>query len=127
MTDMGRRCRRPKNVEFCAYCGVRPGTTREHVVPRSLFPKPLPEFMVTVGVCSRCNGDKSPLDAYLRDVLVADLASSDNPAANAVRSGTMLRSIQTNRSDLARAARSDLRMEPLHTPAGIFLGYHPSF
>jgi hypothetical protein len=51
-----------KTVRLCTYCGRNPATTRDHVPPRSIFPKPLPQNLVTVPACRKCNGGFSDLD-----------------------------------------------------------------
>ena len=39
---------------MCIYCGNKPGSTRDHVPPKSLFPKPRPVNMLTVPCCDDC-------------------------------------------------------------------------
>ncbi len=39
---------------FCAYCGVREGTTADHIPPKVCFPKPRPQ-LITVPACEECN------------------------------------------------------------------------
>lgn len=40
---------------LCVYCGKYEGVTDDHVPPRSLFPKPRPDNLVTVPACHDCN------------------------------------------------------------------------
>lgn len=123
---MGKQSNRSKIKKMCAYCGIRPGTTRDHVVPVALFPKPLPSVMVTVGSCQECNQAKGELDTYLRDYLISDIDTSRSQVAGVIRDGEFLRSMQTNRSLLAREAAPTVRIEPIRSPAGLFLGYAPT-
>jgi hypothetical protein len=109
-------------VDTCIYCGTRTQVTREHVVPKCLFPRPLPPNMVTVGTCHPCNNSKSLDDSYLRDFLVADMAAGKSVVAQQLRTDKFKRSVQTNRSEIARAALKRAYRKPLHTPAGIYLG-----
>jgi len=111
-----------RKPDTCVYCGTQAELTREHVVPQCLFPKPLPAIMVTVGVCEACNSSKSTDDAYLRDFLLADMATGKSPVARQLRTGKFKRSVQTNRSEIARAALKRAYRKPLHTPGGIYLG-----
>lgn len=53
----------------CAYCGA-PATTRDHVPPRSLFPKPRPQNLITVPSCPKCNNAQSRNDELFRIALV---------------------------------------------------------
>ncbi len=48
--------------EICAICGLRPGTTRDHVPPKGIFAKPRPDNLITVPACTICNNDASGLD-----------------------------------------------------------------
>jgi len=121
---MGKK-RPKKDREMCAYCGAAPATTRDHIVSKGLFPRPLPPFMVTVPACLKCNQNKSQDEDYLRDVLIADIHTSEHPKAKAIFDGPMARARAKNRSEIARSARH-ARMEPLHTPGGLYLGHHPS-
>ncbi len=109
-------------VNTCVYCGAQAEVTREHVIPQCLFPKPLPRYMVTVGICFTCNNSKSIDDAYLRDFLLSDLASGKSPVAQQLRTGKFRRSVQKNRSEIARAALKRAYRKPLVTPSGIYLG-----
>jgi hypothetical protein len=109
----------------CVYCGVEQATTRDHVVPKCLFSKPLPAFMVTAPVCLKCNQDKARDEQYLRDVLIVDIFSSEHPMARTIFEGEMTRAREHNRSEVARDAQ-DARMEPLHTQGGIYLGHYPT-
>ena len=111
-----------KMVDTCVYCGERAQLTREHVVPQCLFPKPLPSHMVTVGTCLPCNNLKSREDVYLRDFLLADMASGKSAVAQQLRTGKYKRSVQRNRSEIARAALKRTYRKPLYTPGGIYLG-----
>jgi hypothetical protein len=69
----------------CVYCGERAKLTREHVIPECLFTKPLPPNMITVGTCFQCNNGKSDDDVYLRDFLLADMATGENACAEEIR------------------------------------------
>jgi hypothetical protein len=106
----------------CTYCGKAAPLTRDHVIPKCLFPLPLSTLMATVPACSHCNEEKAKQDDYLRDMLVFDIHSSQSSVARSLLEGKVMRAIQTNRSEIARAALSNGRFEPLHSPAGLYLG-----
>jgi hypothetical protein len=40
--------------EICVYCGQK-ATTRDHVPPKQIFPKPRPDSLETVPACFKCN------------------------------------------------------------------------
>ncbi len=108
----------------CIYCG-RPGkTTKDHVVAKSLFRRPLPSNMVTVPACLECNREKGKLDEYFRDVLTADIVCSDNPVVKDIVTGPVRRWMGTRRSLLGRDFLTDGRFVPVQTAGGIYLGHH---
>jgi hypothetical protein len=119
---MEQREKTKKGRGPCAYCGMRPWSTREHVVPRALFPKPMPSNAITVGTCVECNGVKSTLDDYLRDCLVGDVAAGSNQAVKRLRTGEMKRSVESNRSILSRQAVAEGKMKPMFTVSGVYAG-----
>jgi hypothetical protein len=94
----------------------------DHVVPKCLFIPPVPLDMVTVPACRNCNQAKSANDDYFRDMLIADMFCSSHPVAQALLTGKMRRSIQTNRSFVARETIRQQRMEPLFSAGGVYLG-----
>ncbi|MBL8204816.1 MAG: hypothetical protein JNM09_11355 [Blastocatellia bacterium] len=114
---------KPKKIGICAYCGQTKPLTRDHVIPECLFEKPLPSFMVTVSACEDCNGGKAKHDDYLRDMLTTDISTAGNKTAKILLEGKVLRSAQTNRSQIAKAAKRSARLEAIHTKAGIYLGH----
>ncbi len=83
--------------------------------------------MATVPACDNCNAEKSKHDDYLRDMLVVDLNSEKNKAAQTVLTGKVIRSAQTNRSLVIRAAKSKGRFEPVYSDGGVYLGQGFSF
>lgn len=60
----------------CYLCG-KPATTKDHIPPRGIFPKPFPSDFITAPACQRCNNDSSKDDLYFRDVISA--AANDSP------------------------------------------------
>lgn len=110
---------------LCPYCGLRPGNTKDHVIPQSLFPKPLPNGinLPTVRACAECNNvRKSGDDVFLRDFLITDMHCSDHPAAQSLLNGEMGRAMRSNRSEFARAAVPKGRPVPLFTSTGLYAG-----
>lgn len=111
----------------CVYCGETKPLTRDHVIPKCLFPTPLPSFMVTVPVCQDCNADKASHDDYLRDMLVVDTGTSKSRVAQEILTSKVFRSSDKNRSVIMRAAKSKGKLEPVYSPGGIYLGNAFSF
>ena len=116
---------RPVLDILCAYCGERPGNTRDHVIPRCLFGGPLPPDVITVRACRACNTDKSQDDDYLRDLLVTDVQATQHPIAQRLLQGQVIRAAQRNRSRVARPAAlvsPILPRTPIRTPSGLYAG-----
>jgi hypothetical protein len=115
-----------KNIK-CVYCGItldELNSTRDHVIPQSLFSRPLPQRMITVSACKNCNKEKSKYDDYLRDIVVADLETYTHPISQLLFQ-KLLRSARRNRSSVARNISSSNITQPLVTPNGIYLGNYP--
>jgi hypothetical protein len=116
---MSKRSLRQKK---CAYCGVNAAETKDHVIPKCLFPDPLP-WMVTVPACRLCNEAKSKNDTYLRDMLAFDINCGEHPAANALMQGKITRAMRGNKSEFARQLVGNNRRVELRTPTGLYVGY----
>src|SRR5690606_18999686 len=107
--------------KVCVYCGTAPATTRDHVPPRCLFPKPTPS-LVTVPACAPCNEGCSKDDVYFRDILVASANLKNEPNASRVRD-TVVRSLRRPQQEgLATYIRSSFMDVDIQSPGGIFLG-----
>lgn len=98
---------REKPVQFrapkpmCVYCGVREGTTRDHVIPRALF-QPNPTNPVVVHCCLGCNQHKKYRDEYLRDMLAVDALVQMNPAGRTIFEGPYTRAVEGDWSQFTR-------------------------
>lgn len=76
----------------CGLCGAFKLTTREHVVPRSLYPasKASSKFQrITIAACSACNNGTSDDDAHFRNVVT--IAGDPNEAVNELWHGPIAR------------------------------------
>ena len=57
--------------KMCVYCGSRKRKlTKDHIPPKCLFAKPLPQDLITVPCCLKCNKGASKDDEYFRSTLV---------------------------------------------------------
>jgi hypothetical protein len=77
-------------LQTCYLCGVAlvdspPGPdgfqpdnarTRDHIPPKGLFVPPLPDNLITVDCCNRCNGEHIDLDEQLRLLAAFDINRS---------------------------------------------------
>lgn len=69
------------NKRGCVYCIDGRGTTRDHVPPKSLFPKPRPADLVTVPCCEACRSTQSVDDEYFRTMIAMRQDAARHPAA----------------------------------------------
>jgi len=51
---------------ICAICGEAEATTRDHIPPKSIFPRPLPDDLITVPACPECNNGASTHDEIFK-------------------------------------------------------------
>jgi hypothetical protein len=116
---MGKR--RSQGAELCAYCGLRPSVSSDHVVPKLLFDGSIQD-PITVPVCKLCHDEKSRLDQYLRDYLVADWDGARHPLSSKIAGDQFFRAMQRNRSLLIREAVKSVEEVEVRTPSGIVLG-----
>ncbi len=81
-------------VKECAYCGKTDSKlTREHVIPKNLYPKSKAESKVqrlTIPSCEECNNGWSDDEAHFRNVLV--FAGDSNESVREIWNSTMRRS-----------------------------------
>jgi|SRR5579872_4701294 len=115
-----------KKRKLCVYCGIREATESEHVIPKALFPKPLPQIMVTVPPCGQCNDEKKDDDEYLRDMMIVDIENAGHPAIEGHLKGKLLRAASRGQSRLAGDVIRLAHLSPVHTPGGIYLGHAPA-
>ena len=111
-----------RSKKLCAFCGVQKSTTRDHVPPKGIFGRPLPNNMITVPSCSSCHSETSDDDTYFRTILIFRDYIGDHKDAKkvmelAVRGLKKKKSIGFTRSLLKR-------LEPVNlvTESGLFIG-----
>lgn len=83
------------NPKVCAICGYRQATTKDHLPPRSVFPKPLPMNTRTVPACSECNNGANQQDERFRVYLAAATTYFNDDATRAWKEGAM-RTLEKN-------------------------------
>ena len=82
------------NKPKCVYCIDREATERDHVPPKSLFPKPAPANLITVPACSKCNRGLSKDEEYFRTI-VSQLAQTDkHPASKRLLKEKILKGLE---------------------------------
>lgn len=104
--------------QLCAICGKRQATTRDHVPPRGIFPKPRPQ-LVTVPACVSCNQGSSQHDEAFRTYLSLHVGTSDPRRRNLF--GNALSSLRHNARLLHEVLGSSQEI-PFITPSGLYAG-----
>jgi hypothetical protein len=87
-------------MPLCAICGERDGTTRDHVPPKAIFPKPRPNNLVTVPACLECNNGASDNDDLFK-VFLSLQAVGNNEIARRLFQEKTVRTLKRNQSLLA--------------------------
>jgi hypothetical protein len=87
-------------MPLCAICGERDGTTRDHVPPKAIFPKPRPNNLITVPACLECNNGASDNDDLFK-VFLSLQAAGNNEIARRLFQEKTVRTLKRNQSLLA--------------------------
>jgi hypothetical protein len=117
-----RELKRLAKPTECTYCQSVAADTRDHVLAKCLFTKPLPGNLVTVPSCRACNLEKAADDEFLRDYLVTDFAGNESSTANALFHAKMRRAVSRNSSEVGRAVIGKAQVKGLYTRHGILMG-----
>ena len=71
--------------KLCVYCRSPKDLTRDHIPPRSFFPKPRPADLITVPCCVECHRGFTKDDEYLRNLLIFVDGNERHPAVEMLR------------------------------------------
>ena len=105
---------------MCVYCGDKPGSTRDHVPPQNLFPKPKPANMVTVPCCKECQARfKKDEDVFMAWITFGPAGVS--PTGKLLWEQKLKRTYKKDLGLKNVIARS-FKNARLQTPGGIYLG-----
>lgn len=107
------------NESRCAYCGA-PATTRDHIPPKKLFPKPWPDDLITVPACLKCNNPASKDDEYFIWMMTISAKAVGLEAERARKQ--RLTPDRERRRRMARRVVDNSGVYDVVTPAGLYLG-----
>jgi len=118
---------KPSAGIICAYCGAGAPQTNDHIPPKNLFSKPLPENLLTVPCCESCRRGWSKDDEYFRIALLSSSNLADVPAVQpAINS--IFRSLRRPQArGLAKLVESSIVEIEQRTKGGIIAGTAPAF
>lgn len=110
---------------MCVLCGKRPATTKDHIPPKGIFPKPRPNDLVSVPACFKCNLGASKHDELFR-VYLSMHVGIDSPSTKALWEKHAYRSLRHNRK-LHKTLLSRMKEVDLKTEGGVYLGRRTIF
>ncbi len=113
----------PRRPDKCYRCGTD-ATGRDHIVPRSFFPKPFPPDLPTAPTCDEHNRDLQRDEEYFR-IFVAGQAYP-SPAARELWTGPVRRQLSKQPS-FKRMLAGQVQDVGLHTPSGVYVGEATTF
>jgi len=107
------------------YCGGTTLLTKDHVPPKSIFPRPLPSDLITVPCCKKCNKNFQNDDQYFTTLLSlrANMQESARGTALLERNMRGLRRIEERK--FRHYLRNSLTLIPVVSDGGIYLGNAP--
>ncbi len=116
---------RISSASICVYCG-EPSSTRDHVPPNLLYPKPRPSNLISVPSCETCNGGFSMDDEYLRVAVALRSDLAKHPQVQWLFGPTIRGLNRPQQRGFAKAILSAVKHVPVHTREGIYLGDAPA-
>jgi hypothetical protein len=75
--------------QLCIYCQSAIADTRDHVPPKSVFPKPRPDNLITVPACRECNARTQEDDEDFRTYITAISTRETGPIIEYLSETTM--------------------------------------
>jgi len=109
---------RPSDLRRCTYCGKLKKLGVDHVPPKSLFPKPRPNNLITVPACRECNEGESTHDEYFATALALNHELSSNPAVVGLRPKIERALAMPEKAGFSAAFRGVRQVSRLYHPNG---------
>lgn len=111
-----------KSLEpVCTYCGVQPGTTRDHVPPKSLFARPRPS-LVTVPCCEACRSTQSLDDEYFVQMLSMKSGLRETDSSRDARNAALRALSKPTKQRSTQALLRSVNNVSMHSLTGLYLG-----
>jgi hypothetical protein len=112
-----------QNGDECYLCGAL-ATTKDHIPPLGLFPKPRPSNLITVPACLTCNHNRSLDDEYFRLMITA--GSLDAPQSLNVLHQRMIPRMRKSPALIMKFLKSVKKVN-IRSEEGIHLGHGNEF
>lgn len=101
--------------------------TKDHIPPKTIFPKPRPINLVTVPCCKICNGAAKKDDEYFGIMMALRENSQNHPSADKVIPKIFDGLLHKNASGFRKKVFRNFSIKNIMTTTGIFLGRYPVF
>jgi len=112
-----------QGLDTCVICGKNPATTRDHIPPKGIFPKPRPSDLITVPACPPCNKSTSDFDEVFK--VFMGIAGGHGPEGERMFKEQTAHTLQHNLR-LKGEISNTLRNVWVKTSGGIILGKKPA-
>jgi hypothetical protein len=118
-----------RSSTICIYCRSRRATTVDHIPPKSFFPRPRPNNLITVPSCDVCNAAFARDDEEFRRMLLFRDDIGSRPEFSALLDSVHRSLVRPQARRIRDGLLADVRDVNLRSPAGLYLGtraiFHP--
>ncbi|MFC1929018.1 hypothetical protein ACFLXK_05420 [Chloroflexota bacterium] len=114
-----------KGMNTCYLCGLRQAETKDHLFPRSLFPRPLPSNLPKgLLACRQCNNELSKDEEQFRFFLASGTAY-EREAGRRIWDERIRTALKGRRPGFKPLARFMVKMAKVQSESRTMLGYWP--
>lgn len=114
--------------QSCIYCGKKAASTKDHVPPKSFFPKPRPTNLITVPSCEKCNRNYGKDDERVRNIITSIDTTEVHPAIQQQIAKKRERSYsRTEGWSNVQHLLASIRIADCYSVSGAYLGKAPAF
>lgn len=111
-----------KNTKpICIYCGLQPGTTRDHVPPKGLFARPRPA-LITVPCCEACRIQQPLDDEYFVQMLSMRSGLRETDSSSNARDATTRALSKPTKQRSTQALLRSVTQVSMHSASGLYIG-----
>lgn len=121
-----RRRRALLRGQLCVYCGDNPATTWDDIPPKCFYTKPRGRLLL-IPSCVECNEGSSKNDEYFRNSVVFRADVAEHPIAWELNQTALRGLARPEKQGMRAALLRALKVQPVYTPAGLYLGRAPTF
>ena len=108
-------------MRLCIYCQKNRATTKDHVPPQGMFPKPRPANLITVPCCEPCNRGFKNDDEYFL-IMALEWTAAETSDGSQIAAGRLRDMNSLQRRRFWHRVFSRTRPVEVFTPGGLYLG-----